>query len=82
MNEEHPTADDYRNRAERAERQCEELMAENERLRDRGIRLASYAGHDDDCQIMVVGVLGDPIPCTCGYTEAWQTWMASGDADQ
>lgn len=34
MNEEHPTADDYRNRAERAEQFAGELMAENERLRE------------------------------------------------
>lgn len=50
MTEEHPTADDYRNRAERAERQCEELMAEIERLRealgDLLTRFDAWSPHD------------------------------------
>lgn len=40
-------------------------------------KLAGYAGHDDDCQIMKHGVWSDPIPCTCGYTDAWWAYEAA-----
>ena len=45
------------------------LVAEIERLRAMIEKLAGYAGHDDDCQIVTHGVWSDPIPCTCGYSE-------------
>jgi hypothetical protein len=37
-----------------------------------GDRLAAYAGHGDDCGS---GVWTDPVPCDCGYTEAWKAWQ-------
>ena len=45
------------------------LVAEIERLRAMIEKLAGYAGHDEDCQIMTRGVWSDPIPCICGYSE-------------
>ncbi len=39
-----------------------------------GDRLAGFAGHDDQCQIMTHGVWSDEVPCTCGYGAAWQAW--------
>lgn len=39
-----------------------------------GDRLSGFAVHDDDCQIVTDGVWSDPIPCTCGFTEAWRAW--------
>ena len=32
-------------------------------------KLAEYASHRDDCQIMTHGVWSDPIPCTCGLAD-------------
>lgn len=43
-------------------------------LIEAGDRLAGFAGHDDGCQIVTHGVWSDPIPCSCGYTEAWKKW--------
>jgi len=43
-------------------------------LQARGDRLAEYAGHRDDCQIVTHGVWSDPIPCTCGYAEVLTVW--------
>jgi hypothetical protein len=46
------------------------LVAEIERLRAITSKLADYAGHDEDCQIMTWRIgSDDPIPCTCGYSE-------------
>ena len=54
---------------------------EIERLREAGTKLAGYAGHDDNCEIMLKGVWSDPIPCTCGYEDAWKAWAALGGAE-
>jgi hypothetical protein len=43
-------------------------------LVEAGTNLNNHASHDDDCQIMVHGVWSDPIPCTCGYEDAWKSW--------
>lgn len=43
-------------------------------LIEAGDRLNELACHQDDCQIVTHGVWSDPIPCTCGYTEAWKKW--------
>ena len=43
-------------------------------LIEAGDRLNELAGHQDDCQIVTHGVWSDPIPCTCGYTEAVKAW--------
>lgn len=43
-------------------------------LIEAGNRLNELACHQDDCQIVTHGVWSDPIPCTCGYTEAWKKW--------
>lgn len=48
--------------------------AEIERLREAGAKLAGYAGHDAQCED-VTGAY--PGSCSCGYTEAWQTWSAA-----
>lgn len=32
-------------------------------------KLLTYAGHAEDCDIMVRGVWSDPLPCTCGLTQ-------------
>jgi len=53
-----------------------ELEAEIERLLQIAQRLGTYSAHDDDCRIMTHGVWSDPIPCTCGYTDAWQALAA------
>jgi hypothetical protein len=50
----------------------EAQAAEIERLRKAGTKLAGYAGHDDDCEIMLKGVWGDNTPCDCGYEDAWK----------
>jgi hypothetical protein len=55
----------------------EALTAENERLREAGAKLNNHACHDDDCQIVTHGVWSDPIPCTCGYEDAWKAWSAA-----
>lgn len=45
-----------------------------------GDKLNELACHQDDCEIVTHGVWSDPIPCTCGYTEAWKAWTeARGD---
>lgn len=49
-------------------------MAENAALIEASDRLNELACHQDDCQIVTHGVWSDPIPCTCGYTEAWKKW--------
>ena len=46
--------------------------AEIERLREAGTKLSGYAGHDDNCEIMLKGVWGDKTPCDCGYEDAWK----------
>ena len=61
--------------AEAADR-IEAQTAEIERLRNAGTKLAGYAGHDDDCEIMLKGVWGDNTPCNCGYEDAWKAWSA------
>jgi hypothetical protein len=61
--------------ANRIEAQAEEI----ERLRKAGQKLNDYACHDDDCQIVTHGVWSDPIPCTCGYEDAWKAWAALGE---
>jgi hypothetical protein len=53
-----------------------ELETENERLLQIAQRLGTYSAHDDRCRIMTHGVWSDPIPCTCGYTDAWQALAA------
>lgn len=53
-----------------------ELETENHLLRVAAQRLGTYSAHDDDCRIMTHGVWSDPIPCTCGYTDAWQALAA------
>jgi hypothetical protein len=58
-----------------------EAQEEIERLRKAGTKLAGYAGHDDNCEIMLKGVWSDPIPCTCGYEDAWKAWAALGDTE-
>ena len=50
----------------------EAQAAEIERLRKAGTKMAGYAGHDDDCEIMLKGVWGDNTPCDCGYEDAWK----------
>jgi hypothetical protein len=54
-----------------------ELEAEVERLLQIAQRLGTYSAHDDDCRIMTHGVWSDPIPCTCGYTDAWQAHLTA-----
>jgi len=57
-----------------------ELAAERakvERLIEAGRKLNNHACHDDDCQIVTHGVWSDPIPCTCGYENAWKSWAAA-----
>lgn len=56
-----------------------ERALEIERLREAGQKLNDYACHDDDCQIVTHGVWSDPIPCTCGYEDAWKAWAELGD---
>ena len=43
-----------------------------------GDKLAGYAGHGDDCGS---GVWTDPVPCDCGYTEAWKAWKKARGND-
>lgn len=50
------------------------LVERDEALIAAGNRLSNYAVHDDDCQIVTHGVWSDPIPCSCGYTEAVKAW--------
>jgi hypothetical protein len=50
----------------------EAQAAEIERLRKAGTKMSGYAGHDDDCEIMLKGVWGDKTPCDCGYEDAWK----------
>jgi hypothetical protein len=52
-----------------------------ERLRKVGTKLADYAGHDDDCEIMLEGVWDDKTPCDCGYEDAWKAWSALGETE-
>jgi hypothetical protein len=60
----------------------EAQAAEIERLRKAGTKMAGYAGHDDDCQIMLRGVWGDKTPCDCGYEDAWKALRdALGEAE-
>ena len=40
-----------------------------------GDKLNELACHQDDCEIVTHGVWSDPIPCTCGYTDAWKAWQ-------
>jgi hypothetical protein len=40
-----------------------------------GDKLNELACHQDDCEIVTHGVWSDPIPCTCGYTDAWKKWQ-------
>ena len=54
-----------------------ELETENHLLRVAAQRLGTYSAHDDDCRIMTHGVWSDPIPCTCGYTDAWQAHLTA-----
>jgi hypothetical protein len=54
----------------------EALTAENERLLKTALWLGKYSCHDDECQVVTHGVWSDPIPCTCGYTDAWQALAA------
>ena len=44
-----------------------------------GEKLAGFAGHDDGCKVMVVGIWSDPVECTCGYSEALPEWKALTD---
>lgn len=55
----------------------EAQAAEIERLCEAGQKLNDHACHDDDCQIVTHGVWSDPIPCTCGYEDAWKAWSAA-----
>jgi hypothetical protein len=55
----------------------EAQAAEIKRLREAGQKLNDHACHDDDCQIVTHGVWSDPIPCTCGYEDAWKAWSAA-----
>jgi hypothetical protein len=50
-------------------------------MRAAGDRLNGVACHTDDCEIVKHGVWSDPIPCTCGYTEAWKAWQAARGDD-
>jgi hypothetical protein len=60
----------------------EAQAAEIERLRKAGTKLSGYAGHDDDCEIMLKGVWGDKTPCDCGYEDAWKALRdALGEAE-
>jgi len=59
----------------------EAQAAEIERLRKAGTKLAGYAGHDDNCEIMLKGVWGDSTPCDCGYEDAWKAWSALGETE-
>ena len=79
MTDDHPNAEDYFNRAQRAEQECAELREENARLREVGNVLADFAEHANDCAIVTHGVWSDPIPCTCAYTDAWKAWAALGE---
>lgn len=63
---------DYLTDCNKAAERIEALEAENERLREAGAKMSKYAGHDDDCQIMMKGVWGDKTPCDCGYEDAWK----------
>ena len=56
----------------RHDAKVEAQAAEIERLRKAGTKLAGYAGHDDNCEIMLKGVWGDKTPCDCGYEDAWK----------
>ena len=59
-----------------------ERALEIERLREAGTKLAGYAGHDDNCEIMLKGVWGDNTPCDCGYEDAWKALRdALGEAE-
>ena len=71
------TAVEMQNRE--AANRIEDQAAEIERLREAGQKLNDYACHDDDCQIVTHGVWSDPIPCTCGYEDAWKAWAALGE---
>jgi hypothetical protein len=55
----------------------EALTAENERLLKTALWLGEYSSHENDCRIMTHGVWSDPIPCTCGYTDAWQAHLTA-----
>jgi len=55
-----------------AKDRIEAQAAEIERLREAGTKMAGYAGHDDDCEIMLKGVWGDKTPCDCRYEDAWK----------
>ena len=66
-------SDDPLEAADLIETQAREI----ERLREAGAKLNNHACHDDDCQIVTHGVWSDPIPCTCGYEDAWKAWSAA-----
>jgi hypothetical protein len=58
------------------------LEIEIERLRKAGTKMSGYAGHDDDCEIMLRGVWGDKTPCDCGYEDTWKALRdALGEAE-
>lgn len=54
---------------------AEEAADRIEALIAAGDKLNEVACHTDDCEIVTHGVWSDPIPCTCGYTEAWKAWQ-------
>jgi hypothetical protein len=54
-----------------------ELETENHLLRVAAQWLGEYSSHENDCRIMTHGVWSDPIPCTCGYTDAWQAHLTA-----
>jgi hypothetical protein len=60
------------NRLDQYADRIEAQAAEIEQLRKAGAKMSGYAGHDDDCQIMMKGVWGDKTPCDCGYEDAWK----------
>jgi hypothetical protein len=66
----------------RHDAKVEAQSAEIERLRKAGTKMSGYAGHDDNCEIMLKGVWGDKTPCDCGYEDAWKALRdALGEAE-
>jgi hypothetical protein len=66
----------------RHDAKVEAQAAEIGRLRKAGTKLSGYAGHDDNCEIMLKGVWGDKTPCDCGYEDAWKALRdALGEAE-
>jgi hypothetical protein len=70
-------AETHRRHDAKIEAQAKEI----ERLRKAGQKLNDYACHDDDCQIVTHGVWSDPIPCDCGYEDAWKAWATLGETE-